>query len=104
MARHRLAKAGREAGWVAWLLAGRPRAFGRVGVSAYVYRARVIDQDNAWAGMKPVLDGILSKKWGAGMTPDDSQKWVRLGSIFVVSGKQYQGCEHVVLTITEEVA
>lgn len=98
MARARLVREGRENGRLAWLLAERPRATRRITIDAQIYRGASIDDDNAIAGLKCVRDGLCNDA----LTPDDSARWVRWGSVQVIAGKQYRGREHVILTITEE--
>lgn len=88
-------KAAREAGRQAWLEAGSPVASGPVRVSLLVRRARKLDQANLWSACKGLLDGVFV---GA-LTPDDGERWVKLGSVTQESGKAWKLREECVLVV-----
>jgi hypothetical protein len=57
-----------------WVKAGKPVSDSPVNVHVTIRRARSLDNDNAIASLKPLIDGLFKKA----ITPDDSSKWVRL--------------------------
>lgn len=97
----RIKKDAQEAARYGWMLAGRPVFTERVRVSIIVRRARVIDQDNAWAACKPLVDQIFNAKRnaGEGALPDDSQKWLELGSVTLQTGKAWKLRPEVVFVV-----
>lgn len=78
---------------VAWRKAKRPVAPGPfpITVNVIVRRGNRMDEFNAWAGMKHVIDGLFVKA----ITPDDSAKYVRQGSITIEVGPQWKKFPHV---------
>jgi len=60
-----------------------------------VRRGRMIDQDNAIGGSKPLRDGIFND----GLTPDDSPKWVKLGGVEFEVGKQWKDRPEVIFIV-----
>lgn len=75
--RMRVTKLHRDTARLIWLRAGKPRSTGPVEIDLIVRRGRRLDQLNIWAAMKHVVDGIFVK----GLTPDDSEKWLRPGKV-----------------------
>lgn len=85
----------REAARWAWITTGQPRAKGPVLVSVTVRRARAMDEGNVWAALKPTLDGLLVDA----ITPDDSPRWVRLGTLTQEIQGRYRGREECVFHV-----
>lgn len=81
----RVTKKHREAAHLAWIAAGKPTSQGPVVLDVIVRRGRVMDQGNIWAGLKHAIDGVFKKA----LTPDDSQKWLRLGAIEQETGGKW---------------
>lgn len=91
--RGRLVKKGREAGYLAWLEAGKPHFPPNARFNVLVRRGRVIDKQAVVGGLKPVIDGIYTD----GLNVDDSL--VMIGDIQIVSGKDWKGREQVELRL-----
>lgn len=70
-------------------------AAGKVRVSVITRRGRLMDTCNVVGGLKPLLDGIFVKA----MTPDDSPRWLELGSVRQITGKQWRDMPEVELVI-----
>ena len=96
--RSRLAHKAREAGLVAWMLAGRPRTEKPIVIDVVAYRLKPLDDDAVTGGLKSVRDGICV----AALVANDDMKRVRWGHVRVVHGPEYFNRQHCVLTITEE--
>lgn len=96
MTRARLNRMAREAGRLAWAQAGRPTSSAPVTVDLILRRARAIDQANAWAAAKGAIDGVFVEA----LTPDDSPKYVRLGTVTQETGKAWKGREECVFVVT----
>jgi hypothetical protein len=97
----RIKKAHKTAAQWAWVAAGRPRAGAYpVTVSATIRRGRVLDDDNAKASLKAALDGLFKQA----VTPDDSVKYVRLGTVTQETGKAFGVKPEVEFVITWELA
>ena len=73
-------------------------AAGPVRVSVIIRRARSLDPDGIWAGLKPAIDGIFRE----GVTPDDSARWIRLGEITQETHNRWLGREEVEFVIETE--
>ena len=97
MARARIARVHREAAWLCWHKAGRPVARCRVRLDVTLYRGRTMDEFNALACVKHVIDGLCVKA----LTPDDSPTWVAHGTITQQTGPDYHRAPVVVITATE---
>lgn len=93
--RAREAKAARAAARWAWRISGEPRAIGPVEVSILIRRGRVMDEDNALASCKSLLDGLLND----GVTPNDSLAWVRHVEVGQETGKGWGQRPEVVFTV-----
>jgi hypothetical protein len=91
----RAKKAARTTAAWAWIAAGRPRAHGQVLVSVVVRRARAMDEGNVWAALKPVIDGLFVNA----LTPDDSPRWVKLGTLTQEISLRYRGREECVFRV-----
>ncbi len=91
-------KAALYAFW-AWNHAGCPWVSGPVVVSVHVRRGRIMDDDNLWAGFKPIRDALFKHR----ITPDDSPRWVTQGTLTQETGRRWVGREECVITV-EEVA
>lgn len=77
----------KEAAHTMWLLAGKPKASSPVIVSVIIRRYRVLDEDNAWASCKAIFDALFNRNRHLyGITPDDSAKWVTLGTMTQETG------------------
>lgn len=87
MERARLTKLARGTARLAWMQAGRPQAPGKVRVSMLVRRGRESDQQNLWSAAKAACDGIFCDA----LTPDDSPRWVEIGSLKQETGKRWSG-------------
>lgn len=95
---HRAARA-------AWLAAGQPRWTCKVRLDIIVRRARAMDEVNIPGACKALIDGIFRERnhrgeWIDGALPDDSAKWLKLGSYGQEIDKKYRHNEFVVFTIT----
>ena len=78
-----------------------PEGNSPVRIDFLVRRGRALDADNIVSGAKVAIDTICNRtKNGYGFTPDDSAKWVRLGSVEQEIGKEWKGREQLVLTVT----
>lgn len=97
MQRYRLAMHARRAAAFVWIQRGRPRAQSRVRVDITIRRTRALDEDNAIASLKPLLDGLFN----VALTPDDSPKWVSLGAILQHIDPQWKYREEVQFDVTE---
>lgn len=95
--RMRVTKFHRETAYRVWLEAGRPKSGKPVTIDVIVRRGRVMDQGNIWAGLKHVIDGIFKKA----LTPDDSEKWLRLGRIEQQTGGKWRYMPEVEIVVTE---
>lgn len=93
--RHRVMKQARELARWCWLQADSPKAAGKVRVSLIVRRGRVMDTCNIVGGAKPLLDGLFTNA----IVPDDSPKWLELGSVRQESGAVWKGKECVVFVV-----
>ena len=93
--RAREVKAARLAARVAWRVAGEPRMTGPVDVSLFIRRGRVVDQDNALASCKALLDGLFN----GGITPSDSCEWVRYVDVRQETGTKWRQAPEVVVTV-----
>jgi hypothetical protein len=91
-----IASKAKRAGIDGWYAAGRPRSGVPVKVDVTIFRGRRIDAANAWAALKHVMDGIFVKA----LTPDDGEKWVRLGTLHQDTGDKHKGLETVVFQVT----
>lgn len=80
-------KTHKEAAQWAWVAAGRPvfTAF-PITVNVTIRRGREMDQDNAVASLKGVMDGLFKNA----ITPDDAQKYVLLGTIRQEISKEWK--------------
>lgn len=87
----------REAAWLlarkAWADAGSPVSAGPVRVSLLIQRARRLDEDNAIACCKPIIDALFK---GA-ITPDDNPQWVRFGTLMQATSGIYHRNESVIV-------
>lgn len=70
--RRSVARVSSQLARAAWVVAGSPRAPGKVRVTWIVRRARRCDDDNLIAALKQVRDGLFT----AAITPDDSPRWI----------------------------
>jgi hypothetical protein len=95
----RVTKFHRETAYKAWLAAGKPKSAGPVMIDVIVRRGRVMDQGNIWAGLKHVIDGIFKKA----LTPDDSEKWLRLGRIEQQTGGRWRYAPEIEIVVMEAV-
>jgi hypothetical protein len=78
----------RRAAYAAWEAAGEPRYFEPVRIEFTVRRGRVLDPDNALAGLKSLIDGLTTRRMQRpGLIPDDSAAWVSWAPIRFVTGK-----------------
>lgn len=80
-----------------WALADWPRSAGKVRASFVIRRGRQMDPANVIGGLKPVIDGLFVR----GITPDDSAKYLEIGSVRVESGKQWRDRPEIVVTVEE---
>ncbi len=84
----------------AWNKAGYPESDRPVRVDILLRRARALDADNAVACCKG-WDAIMNrKKYGRGITMDDSPRWLTLGRVDQEIAKTWKGKEQLVLTVT----
>ena len=97
----RIASEARERARLAWLAAGRPKSTVPVRVDLIIYRARRVDQSNAWTAAQPYLDGCMSanRNQGQGVVPDDGEKWLTLGTVTQETGFCFKRKEYVELRI-----
>ena len=82
----------------AWRAQGRP-GFGAQDCPCWyhivIFRGRRIDQDNAVAACKAILDGLFHGQ----ILPDDSEKYAKLHGIEQMISKGWKGCEAVQVTV-----
>ena len=67
----------KNAAHIVWCEAGKPVSLSPVTVSVTIRRGRLLDEDNARASLKACFDGLFKNA----ITPDDSPKWVKLGTL-----------------------
>ncbi len=89
--RAKLMKAARKLAADCWQAAGSPVSAVKVRVSVISRRGRVMDTCNVVGGLKPLLDGVFVKA----MTPDDGPKWLELGGVTQITGKQWRDAPEV---------
>ncbi len=80
-----------------WRTQGRPGFNGPCNYHLVIFRGRRIDQDNAVASCKAILDGLFHGQ----MLPDDSEKYAKLHGIEQVTGKAWERCEAVQVAVWE---
>ena len=95
--RMRVTKLHRDTARLSWLRAGKPVATGRVEIDLIVRRGRRLDQSNVWSAMKHILDGIFNRA----LTPNDSEKWLRLGGIEQQIERRYTYMPEVEIVVKE---
>ncbi len=83
---------------VVWLQAGKPVSLSPVIVSVTIRRGRMLDEDNVWASLKAVFDGLFKNA----ITPDDSPQWVKLGTLTQEVGKQWKLKPEIEIVVEEE--
>lgn len=66
-----------------------------VRIDLTVRRSRRLDDDNLWAGLKPVRD-VLFK---SGITPDDGPAWVECGRLTQQISREWKGREEILVVI-----
>lgn len=93
----RIQKFHRNTAHKVWLAAGKPRSESPVMIDVFIRRGRVMDQLNIWAGLKYVLDGIFNKA----LTPNDSEKWLRLGRVEQQTGGKWKYAPEVEIVVRE---
>ncbi len=76
----------KETAALCWMAAGRPRSRESVHVEVIIRRGRFIDQDNALACCKALIDGLFKDA----ITPDDSPTWVKSYTIRQEVGSQWK--------------
>ena len=86
----------RAAEWI-WVQAGRPVALSPVTVSVTIRRGRTLDEDNARASLKAIFDALFKRA----ITPDDSPKWVKLGTLTQEVGKRWKQKPEVEIIVTK---
>lgn len=87
--------AARRAGRYAWYDAGRPESDAPVIVDVVVQRARKLDQANIWAALKGPMDGMFVD----GLTPDDNEQWLTLGTITQEPDPKWKDHERVLFHV-----
>lgn len=92
-------KRARRAGRFAWEDSGWPESDARVILDVVVHRAHRLDQANIWSALKQVLDGVFVD----GLTRDDNEKWLVLGSVKQEIAPEWKGKEQVVFLVRREV-
>lgn len=83
---------------LAWIAAGKPAAETQVTVSVIIRRQRQLDEDNARASLKAIFDGLFKQA----ITPDDSPKWVKLGSLTQQTGDRWKLKPEVEIIVLSE--
>lgn len=91
----RVTKYHRETARTAWIAAGKPKSTVPVIIDIIIRRGRTMDQGNIWAGLKHVIDGIFKKA----LTPDDSEKWLRLGRIEQQTGGKWRYAPEIEIVV-----
>ena len=79
----------------AWRTQGRPGFNAPCNYRIVIFRGRRIDQDNAVASCKAILDGLFH----GNMLPDDSDNYAKLHGLEQVTGKTWERCEAVQVTV-----
>ncbi len=100
MVRHKRNQDYKARAWLAWAAAGRPRAQGKVRLDFIVRRGRSVDSDNAISSMKSILDGLTDQPGRPALLPDDSARWVELGTVVFETGARWRGQEEVVVRVS----
>ena len=93
--RMRVTKYHRDTAHKVWLEAGKPKSTVPVTIDVIIRRGRTMDQGNIWAGLKHVIDGIFKKA----LTPDDSEKWLRLGRIEQETGGKWRYAPEIEIVV-----
>lgn len=88
----------KRAAWAVWAQSGKPRASGPVVVSVVIRRGRILDEDNARASLKAIFDALFKHA----ITPDDSAKWVKLGSLTQETGGRWQCMPEVEIIVCSQ--
>jgi len=96
-ARARITREHRDAAWMTWRAAGKPRTTHRVRLDAIICRYGALDPTNRWACLKAIVDGICI---GA-LTPNDTASNVQAGEVGLVNSKGYLLRPHVIIIATE---
>jgi len=97
----RRAKVSKLAALQALADAGFPEHDGPVRLDYLARRAHAVDDDGIVSGAKWMRDTLCNRaKNGVGIVPDDSPKWVTLGTVTQEIDKQWKGREQLVLTVT----
>lgn len=87
----------------AWTLAGCPEIHGKAHVDVTIRRGRVMDQDNAVASLKSVLDALCRRReTGCGVLWDDSSKFLELGAVIQETGRRWKDRPEIELCFTPE--
>ncbi len=76
----------KDAAYLCWIAAGRPKADGPVNVNIIIRRGRCIDKDNAIACCKSLIDGLFNKA----VTPNDGQEWILNYTVNQETGRVWQ--------------
>jgi hypothetical protein len=87
----------KHAAHVVWIAAGKPVSTSPVTVSVTIRRGRLLDEDNARASLKAVFDSLFKKA----ITPDDSPKWVKLGSLTQEVGSRWKAKPQIEIVVQE---
>lgn len=95
-ARAAVTRAQRDDARMVWMGSGKPRAHLPVRIDAVIYRYGNLDPANRWACLKAVIDGLCIEA----LTPNDTQTWIRLGEIRLVSARRFARKPAVVITAT----
>lgn len=93
--RHTNNKKAQRAAWESWLVYGSPVADGPVDVQIILLRSREMDQDNALASCKGIIDGLFKDR----ITPDDVPKYVTFRPVQQAPHKSHRADPTVIVEV-----
>ena len=81
----------------AWMIYGMPRSSAPVDVQIILLRSRELDQDNALAACKGIIDGLFKDC----ITPDDTPAWVAFRPVQQAPHKSHRADPTVIVEVYE---
>lgn len=93
--RNRENKKAKLAAWESWILYGSPVADGPVDAQIILLRSREMDQDNALASCKGIIDGLFKDR----ITPDDIPKYVAFRPVQQAPHKSHKADPTVIVEV-----
>lgn len=94
----------REAGFRGWIDSGKPVWREQVAVDIIVRKAREMDEANLCGACKAAMDGVfVGRQYGRiflpAALPDDSPKWLKLGTVRQEVDKRWLGNEEILFIV-----